>query len=735
MKLNPLEKFSWRKACASAASICAITAVMIAAIVVLPSCGGGSTGVATITAISITPTSNSVGINTQSDFTANVTLSNGTTASTTSASTAVTWEVNCITGGNSSVGTIVSSPSDNQVGIYTAPGVVPATNNGQVSITASAAVTNATSTTCTSTGILYSNAATATITVQLGVNITPTTTPVEAGGSFQFTALQNNLPDNNAVWTVSSANGGNIGTIDSTGLYTAPLYPPPGQVVTITATDGASVATATATINYSDASLTGPFAFSYAGGSGSGFMATAGSFVSDGRGDIVSGVEDVTSPLTGTSIQIPIYSGNYVVKPDGRVNAVINTARQTGLTWQFALTTDQHALMILFNQNATGSGTIEQQNLNDLTASDSIFTSSCNSAQCPYVFRTAGIDSAFSPLALAGYFNVNGSGGIPQAGTALDVNDNGAVATTFSDLQGSYAFDTAYNGSGRGTITLTSAATNHQYAFYVIDATRVKLVEIDSTGFLAGDMLSAPTGAFTVAELPAANYAFISSGNSSTGGYAAGGIFTSDGGGNVSAGAIDTNNAGTVTANTSLTSCAYTVDSGTGRIDLKLCSSGATSEFGAYPTAAGNFVIIETDAAATSSGIVRPQSILPTAAPVQAPLAGTFAFDFGGEGVAQGQNGAPPQDMVGAAAISASISSTGHLDINNFNAVYPADVVNATSSSISTPSTLGRGTVVIAGSDPAVSYSFVYYIVDNNTTLVLDQDTVRVGTGAIVRQF
>jgi hypothetical protein len=728
MILNPLVKHSWRKTCACAA--------MVAAMILLPSCGSGSSGVITVTAIQITPPSSSVGINTQTDFTADVTLSNGTTGSTTSTSTAVTWEVNCITGGNSSVGTIVSSPSDNQVGIYTAPGVVPATNNGQVSITASAAVTNATSTTCTSTGILYSNAATATITVQLGVNITPVSTPVEAGGNFQFTALQNNLPDNNAVWTVSSANGGNIGTIDSTGLYTAPLYPPPGQVVTITATDGASVATATATINYSDASLSGPFAFSYAGGTGSGFMATAGSFVSDGRGDIVSGVEDVTSPLTGTSIEIPIYSGNYVVKPDGRVNAVITTARQTSLTWQFALTTDQHALMILFNQNATGSGTIEQQNLNDLTASDSIFTSSCNSAQCPYVFHAAGIDSAFSPLVLAGYFNVNGTGGIPQPGTALDVNDNGAVATTFSDLQGSYAFDTAYDGSGRGTITLTSAATNHQYAYYVIDSTRVKLVEIDSNGYLAGDMFSAPTGnAFTVAELPAANYAFVSSGSSATGGYAAGGIFTSDGGGNISAGVIDTNNAGTVTANTSLTSCAYSVDSGTGRIDLKLCAAGGTNEFAAYPTAAGSAVIVEIDASAISSGIVRPQSILPTAPPVQAPMVGTFAMVFGGEGVSESPNGAPPQDMVGAAAFGATVASTGHLDINNFNAVYTADTVNATASTVTVPSTLGRGTAVVAGTDPAVSYSFVYYIVDNNTALVLDQDTVRVGTGAIARQF
>jgi hypothetical protein len=722
-----------------------LAACALAGMLGLPSCGSNSSTTGVITAITITPSSASVGINTTADFTANVTLSNNTTLSstTTSPSTAVSWEVNCITGGNSTVGTIVSSPTDNQVGIYTAPGIVPSTNNGQVTITASAAVTGATSSTCTSTGILYSNAATTTITVQLGVNISPTTAQVPAGGSFQFTALQNNLPDNNATWQVSSTNGGNVGSIDATGLYTAPLYPPPGAQVTITATDGANSATSVATITYSDASLTGPFAFSYSGGSGSNFLAVAGSFVSDGRGDIVSGVEDVTSPLTGTSVEIPIYSGSYVVQPDGRTNAVLTTARQTGVTWQFAMTTDQHALMILFNNNSTGSGTIDQQNLNDLTASNSVFTT-CNAANCPYVFRVNGVDAAFNPQALAGYFAVNNSGAIPQAGTALDVNDNGAVATSFSDLNGSFAFDTAYNGTGRGTITLQSAATNHKYAFYVVDSTRVKLVEIDGNQYLAGDMLSAPLGnAFTAAELPSGNYAFTSDGTSTGGGYAAGGIFTSDGNGNISGGVFDSNNAGTVTANTTMGSCPYTVNSSTGRIDLKLFAASGTcagpgatlNEFAAYPTGAGNLVVAEIDANAISSGTVRPQMILPTAPPVQAPVLGSFAMNFRGVGVSKNSNGAIPQAMEGQAVLNSTSVGSGLLDINNFNAVYTKDPISASTSSVAAASTLGRGTAVIAASDPAVSFSFIYYIVDNNTALVLDQDTVRVGTGVVARQF
>lgn len=713
---------------------------MLAGLMALVNCGGGSSSTVTITAISITPTATSVGINTSTDFTATVTLSNNTTQTSGTTSTAVTWQVNGVTGGNSTVGTITSSVSDNQVGIYTAPGIVPSTNNGQVSITA---VANQTTTTGSTTTTVTSNTATVTITVQLGINVSPTTAQVPAGGTFQFTALQNNLPDNNATWQVTSTNGGNIGSIDATGLYSAPLYPPPGAQVTVTATDGADSATSVATITYSDASLNGPFAFSYSGGTGSNFLAVAGSFVSDGRGNIVSGVEDATSPLTGTVTQIPILGGNYVVQPDGRTNAVITTARQTGVTWQFAMTTDQHALMILFNNNSTGSGTIDQQNLNDLTASNSVFTS-CNAANCPYVFRVTGVDAGFNPQALAGYFTVNNSGAIPQAGTALDVNDNGSVATTYSDLNGSFAFDTSYNGTGRGTITLQSAGTNHKYAFYVVDSTRVKLVEIDGNQYLAGDMLSGALGnAFTVAELPTGNYAFTSSGTSTNGGYAAGGIFTSDGNGNISGGVFDSNNAGTVTANTTMGTCPYTVDSATGRIDLKLfaasgtcAGAGATlNEFAAYPTAAGNLVVAEIDANAISSGTVHPQVILPTAPPVQAPMKGSFAMTFRGVGVAKNANSAIPQAMEGQAVLNATSVSSGHLDINNFNAVYTKDPISASTSSLTAASTLGRGTTVIAASDPAVSFSFIYYVVDNNTTLVLDQDTVRVGIGVIARQF
>ena len=711
-----------------------LVAAVLAAILTQATCGGGSSSsTATITSISVSPSSASVGINVTTDFTATVTLTNGTS----STSTAVTWQVNCISGGNSSIGTITSSPDDNQIGVYTAPGIVPSTNNGVVTISASAPQTGTTSTACSTADTISSNTSSVAITVETGVNITPVSAKVPAAGSYQFTALQNNLPDNNATWSVSSSLGGDVGTIDPTGLYTAPLFPPPGDLVTISAQDGTVTATATATITYSDASLYGPFAFSYSGGTGDGFAAVAGSFVADGQGNIVSGVEDIDGFSTGTAAQVPIYSGNYVVQPDGRTSVTLNTSRQTGVTWQFALTDNQHAPMILFNKNAGGSGSIAQQNLNDLTASDNVLLA-CGQSTCPYVFGASGSDVNFNPLATAGRFNVNGSGQIPQSGTLVDVNDNGTVTKQDTSLSGSFAFDTVYDGTGRGTITLTSSTANHLFAFYVVDSTHLKLVEIDANGYLSGDMYSAPTGSsFNTSLLSASNYVFTALGSSSAGGYAAGGVFVSDGGGNVTGGAFDNNNAGTLATDQTFSSCPYTVDSSTGRIDLQVCPSGGTaSEFAAYPTDAGDLVLVEIDANAISRGMAYPQTILAIAGTVQAPVDGSFALNLGALAISSGATAGNPQSLEGQATLTGGAITGGHLDINNFNAVYQNDPVNTAGSSMTAPdATLGRGTATLAASDPAASYSLVYYVIDNNRALLLDQDTVRVGIGIASRQY
>jgi hypothetical protein len=713
-------------------SITAVGFIMVAlaALSGLLACSS-SNNTGNISSIAISPTSASVQIATETEFTATVKLQN----TTTTTDTAVTWEVNGTAGGSSTVGTIVSSTTDPEVGIYTAPATVPAVNNGQVNITAVSQVsttTTSTSSSTTTSGVtaVTSNTAVVTITATglVGLSVTPVTTTVPAGGALQFAATQNGVGDTNAVWSVSSTNGGNVGTIGAqTGIYTAPLSPPPGGTVTITAADGSNSSTATATITYSDHTLKGPYAFSYKGNDSSGFRAVAGSFVADGNGNITSGVEDIESFLTGISSQVTL-TGTYQVRTDGRTTVTLNPSLQTASTLQFALTTNAHGLMIRFNSSNTGSGTVDEQNLNALS----------NLPSGPYVFGVSGTDASFGPLGMAGEFFASNGTIAASANSILDVNDAGVVTRADRSLNGSYAFDNSFPGTGRGTVTLASTPTgSRQYVFYMIDGTRIHLVEIDRGAFTAGDVFSAPTGnSFTASSLTG-NYVFTAGGNSGANAHIAGGIFTSNGSGTITAGAFDSNGAGTAKLGTAISSCAYAVDLATGRVDLSLflttgtCAPGAsTAEFALYPTAQASAVILELDSSAVATGIAYSQQV------ATSPFSGNSAFNLGGQGLFHNALiSSFSSDAEGQLTLAGTSASAGNLDINTYNSAFTSDLVNISSTSISAPASNGRGTFVLAGTNPLVTYNLIYYVIDANTALLFDGDSTRLALGAIARQF
>src|ERR1700722_14770877 len=81
-------------------------------------CGGGGGGSSQTVPITLNGTTKTVSFGGQLTFPAKVT---GTS------NTAVTWTVNGVTNGNSTVGTIQTSLGDSQVATYTAPATVPTT--------------------------------------------------------------------------------------------------------------------------------------------------------------------------------------------------------------------------------------------------------------------------------------------------------------------------------------------------------------------------------------------------------------------------------------------------------------------------------------------------------------------------------------------------------------------------------------------------------------------------------
>ena len=698
--------------------------------------GCGGSGPVTVSSVSITPSSATVAPGAQADFTATVNLANDVNTSTStpiSTSTVVTWEVNGVAGGNSTLGTIVSSTTDNQLGIYTAPTVVPTVNNGQVSITAVAQQTNTTTTTSSSSGTntVTSNTATVTVSVAQGFSMSPTISTVPAGGTVQFSSILNGVADVHTVWTIASSTGGNPGTIGvSSGLYTAPLVPPSGNSITITGTDGTNTASETITLTYSDHSITGPYAFSYTGNNQLGFSAVAGSFVADGNGNIESGVEDTSSFQTGVTTEVA-FTGNYVVMPDGRGSVNLNN----GTTWHFVLAGNQHAVILRSDVDNTGSGSMDQQNVNALTNSTSAIAGA-------YVFNGTGANATtFTVLAIGGRFISDGAGNIPAGSNILDLNSGGTVTKSDTSLSGTYLFDPVFPGTGRGTLSITSTSTgSRQFAFYAVTSSQLKLIEIDRSVYFSGDAFSAQGGApFSVANLAAGPYVFKAGGNSTTGAYAAAGLFSSDGAGNMTGGVFDANNAGTIQNNVTLTSCGYSVDATTERVDLKLCGAGS-SEFAVYPTTQGTAVMVEIDSTAISSGIVFQQQSPSAVAP-----SGNFAMALTGQGIFHNAPSSYQQDVEGQMVLASGSFSSGNLDINNFNGVFTSDPINTGSttsgttttalSSFAAPAANGRGTALITGTNPSVSYKLVYYGVNANTTFLLDQDSGFILNGVLLTQF
>jgi hypothetical protein len=159
--------------------------------------------------VSLSPSSTSLQLGHSQQFTATV---SGTS------NTAVSWSVNGTPGGTSAVGTISSS------GLYTAPATMP---SSPVTVTA--------------TSMLQSTAwASASVSLSapppISVSISPTSASLNVGQSQQFSAQVYGTTNTTVNWLVSGVAGGNssLGTVSSTGLYTAPASAP-ATPVTVTA--------------------------------------------------------------------------------------------------------------------------------------------------------------------------------------------------------------------------------------------------------------------------------------------------------------------------------------------------------------------------------------------------------------------------------------------------------------------------------------------------------------------
>lgn len=591
--------------------------------------------------------------------------------------TAVTWAA---TGGGMFAGNVLTAP--------TTPGPIMITATSQADTTKSATVT-------------------VTVTAAQPVSVSPSAVAVQAAAAQQFQASSGGLP---VTWSVVAPAGGDPGLIDQSGNYTAPPSPPPGGLVTISAVSATGSGTANVTILFSDATLSGQYAFAYSGQDTAGFFAVAGSITFDGLGNIVSGgVEDVNS---GNGVVTnPITGGTYNVGPDGRTTVSFTTDTAT-ITFQLTIISPQHALLVRFDTVATGSGTLDLQNKAELSVS---------SISNFYSFAVSGINSGGFAEAIAGNFFADGNGNFPINNAIQDVNNGGTVTKADTSLQGQIVtFDAT---AGRGLLQFTSTTKGTlQFAFYIVDHTHFKLVETDAFPVLAGDAFSAPNS-ISLASLNGHN-AFTLGGSVSKGAYAAGGIFVSNGTGSITSGVQDLNIAGQIQAQTITSSgSTYTITPvNTNRILLNISNGKTTFNYGVYLNSNGTAEMIELDTNVTvASGLAFLQSS-------QAAPQGSYALNLTGA-VGKGE-----EDINGGITSSGAAAFTGFLDANLSGSLFPNLPLSGTT--FTAPSVLGRGTITLQTAAPsATSFALAYYVVDNQTYLLVEIDGQRVMLGVMSRQF
>ncbi len=143
----------------------------------------------------------------------------------------VTWSVDGVAGGNSTVGTVSGS------GLYTAPA---ASGNHRVTATSVQDPTRSAS-------------AQVTVTSPVAVSISPTSATIPVGQTQQFQATVSNSSDTTVTWSVDGATGGtaSAGTISAAGLYTAPSTAGNHTVTATSNADGKAAASAQVSVTAS----------------------------------------------------------------------------------------------------------------------------------------------------------------------------------------------------------------------------------------------------------------------------------------------------------------------------------------------------------------------------------------------------------------------------------------------------------------------------------------------------
>ncbi|HEY6305286.1 MAG TPA: hypothetical protein VI488_02360 [Candidatus Angelobacter sp.] len=457
---------------------------------------------------------------------------------------------------------------------------------------------------------------------------------------------------------------------------------------------------------FTNSSLNGTYAFSISGQNAAGFFAVAGSFQANGSGALTGGTLDFTSPSGVFTNQA--LTGSYAVRSDGRTTATV-TSTNVALNLDFVLLNTSSGLAIRFQSTATGSGSIDLQSASAFNLA---------SLAGSLAFNVAGVDSGgTNPESSVGLVTFDATGAITSG--VLDDHDLFFAATTNLPVTpASGAVSSPAAGNGRGTVTITTTLGPRTFAYYVVDANHVKLVEIDAsitTPFLAGDAFR--QSSTTVS----GSFAFTLAGATTSGTtvFVAGGILNTDGAGNILGTSVtDINNGGGFFQAVATTGT-YSVSGGRGTATL---NGGFGSVNLAFYPSTGGLQTLEIDTPIVASGTALQQSGAPFS---NSSINGSFGLNLTGVDIVNSVevDGIAQFNTTGTGTLS------GAFDFNDGGALSNSLALNGTY----TVSSNGRAVATLNPSSLG-TFNVIFYMASGSRVLFMEPDVNQVSVGVFASQ-
>jgi len=369
------------------------------------------------------------------------------------------------------------------------------------------------------------------------------------------------------------------------------------------------------------------------------------------------------------------------------------------------LFSNQHGAVVRFDNFATGSGSL------DLQTSSAFNLGALAGA---FAFNVSGVDSGGASEASAGVFTVDASGNLIAG--VQDNSDNGGVTQNDALTAVPAAMTAPVSGSGRGTLTLISAALGtRNFAFYVVGANQIRMIEIDSLPALAGDAFRQISTAIS------GSFAFTAAGSNLTSPFAAGGILDTDGAGNVLGTSVeDVNAGGTINSGVSLSGSFSAIANGRSTLSL----NGAI-HYAVYPSTAG-LQLLRIDSNFVVSGTAFQQS----GSFSDSTINGRYGANI--TGVAGSSIGPIEFDGVYHLTANGTGQLTGAQDLNSFGTLAPNLSVSGTAHLAAN----GRSPTGTAGTlnTAAANLQVIYYAVSGSQILFIEVDNNSVAAGTLSQQ-